>query len=80
MTKRDLHVFYTYRSEILSNGLIIQQHPDLRNSTKITTVSQTDMKGWIPSALINSFGTRIVSNLHQGISGYYRKAFLQDDD
>jgi len=69
---------FVCRLEIIKHVVIIRPHPDLYNSTNLTIMFQTDVKGWIPSAVINSINTKAVTNLYHGINAYYKMKYLQD--
>ena len=59
------------RAETILSGVIIRPHPEDANSTRMSLMLQTDMKGWIPHFIVNAFMARAPGNWQSTLTDYY---------
>jgi len=72
-----IFVSFSLRAETVQSALIVRPHPDLPNSTRLTLLLQTDMKGWIPTPIVNAFSTKAPKAWHQNLTKYYWEEYSQ---
>jgi len=63
--------------ETIWSGMVINPHPALPNSTTMSFIFQTDMKGLIPHFIVNSLNAKIPGSWQASLSSYYKKEYLK---
>ncbi len=71
-----MSLFCVYRMETIWSGVIIKPHEDIPNSTQMSLVSQTDLKGLVPHFIVNSMNTKIPGTWHESLMAYYQKEYM----
>ena len=64
-----------YRAETVFNGVVIRPDADNPNSARMSLMFQTDMKGWIPSFLVNMFARSSPGQWRNSLAEYYHNVY-----
>ena len=73
-----IFLFHDHRAEIVFLSVIVRPHPNDPNSTQMTLMVQLDMKGWIPSAIINNLTVKVPEKWLNNLSTYYRDVYSKE--
>ena len=65
----------TVRAETIFAGVIIRPDADHPDSTRLSMLFQTDMKGWIPNFLVNMYAARAPKQWRDHLSEYYHNNY-----
>eukprot|EP00117_Sycon_ciliatum_P035546 scpid78815/ scgid26919/ PCTP-like protein; START domain-containing protein 10; Serologically defined colon cancer antigen 28 homolog; StAR-related lipid transfer protein 10 len=66
------------RAETIFSGTIIRPMADDPNSSTLTLFLQTDVKGWIPSAIINMIATRGPNKWQHSLANFYHGTYKKE--
>jgi len=66
-----IYFFFLIRAKTIHGGAIVRPHPTLANSSKMTVLLQTDMKGWLPTNIVNTMSTEATGTWHKCLCDYH---------
>ncbi len=68
------------RAETILSGVIIRPDPEDANSTCLSLMLQTDIKGWIPHFVVNAFMARAPGNWQTNLTDYYWNTYSKQQE
>ena len=65
------------RAETMFAGVIVRPDSSDPDSTQLSMLFQTDMKGWIPAFIVNLFSARAPKQWQEQVTEYYHNGYHQ---